>query len=78
MEVDLLEDAVNRASEQLRRAEGELNSLDETELGECEAELASSKARAERAEAELGESGQRETTLAKRSAELLVSFSRWN
>jgi structural maintenance of chromosome 4 len=84
MEVDLLEDAVNRASEQLRRAEGELNSLDEkqgakrAELGECEAELASSKARAERAEAELGESGQRETTLAKRSAELLVSFSRWN
>ena len=84
MEVDLLEDAVNRASEQLRRAEGELNSLDEkqgakrAELGECEAELASSKARAERAEAELGESGRRETTLAKRSAELLVSFSRCN
>jgi len=80
MEVDLLEDAVNRASEQLRRAEGELNSLDEkqgakrAELGECEAELASSKARAERAEAELGESGRRETTLAKASAELLVSF----
>jgi structural maintenance of chromosome 4 len=81
MEVDLLEDAVTRASEQLKRAEGELNSLDgmqgakRTELVERESELASSKVRVERAEEELVELGRKEISLAKRSAELLVSLS---
>lgn len=78
MEVDLLVDATTRASEQLARAEKELSSLDDgqgakrEELAECEGELSSSKTRVVRAEDELGELGLRETTLAKRSAELLV------
>jgi chromosome segregation ATPase len=56
----------------------ELNSLDgtqgvrRTDLVECEAELALSKARVERAEEELGELRRRVTTLAERSAELLT------
>jgi hypothetical protein len=78
MEVGLLEDAIARASEQLTRTKGELNSLygmqgaKRKELLECESELVRSKVRTE---LELGELGQRKTTLAERSAELLVSSS---
>jgi hypothetical protein len=63
MEVDLLKDAVNRASEQVRRAKGKLSLLDEKqganrkELGECEVELVLSKVGSELSEAKLGELG---------------------
>ena len=80
MEVNLLEDTVSRALEQLQSAEAELSSLDEkqnakrTELKECDKELATSKERVGLAEGELKELGLKETGLAKRSTELVVSF----
>ena len=81
MEVNLLEDTVSRALEQLESAEKELSSLDSkqsskrTELKECEVELASSKERVGVAEGELKELEQKESTLAKKSTELVVSTS---
>jgi len=79
MEVNLLEDTVSRALEQLESAEKELSSLDSkqsskrTELKECETELSSSKERVGEAETELKELTKNEATLAKKSTELLVS-----
>ena len=81
MEVNLLEDTVSRALEQLEGAEKELSSLDEkqsakrTEWKECKKELATSKERVGVAEGELKELGVKETSLAKKNSELLVSIS---
>lgn len=79
MGIDPLKDAIALELEQPAWAEWELNSLDgakgakRKEFLECESELASSKVRVERAEGDLEELGQKKTTLAKRSAQLLVS-----
>ncbi|KAL7542434.1 hypothetical protein ACHAXR_011785 [Thalassiosira sp. AJA248-18] len=78
MEVNLLEDTVSRALEQLEGAEKELSSLDgkqsakRTELKECEEELKASKKRVGEAEGELTELGANETSLAKKNTELLT------
>ncbi len=81
MEVNLLEDAVARALEELPRAEGELKSIESmqgatrTELVECELELTSNKLHVEWGEGELGELRRRKSMLAKKSAMVLVSPS---
>jgi structural maintenance of chromosome 4 len=81
MEVNLLEDGVSRAKEQLENAERELASLDERQAGkkneskEFEKQLAESKQRVEVAEEEVKELEAREGFLAKKSSELLVSIA---
>mmetsp|Transcript_40140 Transcript_40140/g.83997 ORF Transcript_40140/g.83997 Transcript_40140/m.83997 type:complete len:1377 (+) Transcript_40140:128-4258(+) len=78
MEVNLLEDTVSRALEQLESAEKELSSLDNkqkskrAEFTELEEELATGKERVGEAEAELNELTQKESTLAKKSTDLLT------
>eukprot|EP00578_Thalassiosira_sp_NH16_P013877 CAMPEP_0181124522 /NCGR_PEP_ID=MMETSP1071-20121207/26531_1 /TAXON_ID=35127 /ORGANISM="Thalassiosira sp., Strain NH16" /LENGTH=1385 /DNA_ID=CAMNT_0023209843 /DNA_START=14 /DNA_END=4171 /DNA_ORIENTATION=- len=78
MEVNLLEDTVSRALEQLGSAERELSSMDGKEqskrkdLKECEAELEESKGRVGEAEGELEELTRKESGLAKKSTELLT------
>jgi structural maintenance of chromosome 4 len=78
MEVDLLEDGVSRALEQLTNAERELSELDgrqrdtRTKLKECETELTVSKARVSKAEVELQDLGPKETALAKKSIDLVT------
>ena len=80
MEVNLLEDAVSRAKEQLESAEEELSSLDSKqsskreELQTCERELEESKQRVQVAEQESKELVEKETSLAKKSSELLVRY----
>ena len=81
MEVNLLEDGVSRAKEQLENAELELASLDErqvekkNEMKMLQKELSDGKKRVEVAEGEAKELEAKEGVLAKKSAELLVSPS---
>eukprot|EP00584_Thalassiosira_punctigera_P008532 CAMPEP_0172534302 /NCGR_PEP_ID=MMETSP1067-20121228/6717_1 /TAXON_ID=265564 ORGANISM="Thalassiosira punctigera, Strain Tpunct2005C2" /NCGR_SAMPLE_ID=MMETSP1067 /ASSEMBLY_ACC=CAM_ASM_000444 /LENGTH=1372 /DNA_ID=CAMNT_0013319079 /DNA_START=196 /DNA_END=4314 /DNA_ORIENTATION=- len=78
MEVNLLEDTVSRASEQLKKSEKELSSLDSkqkskrAEFKELKEELATGKERVGEAEGELKELGEKEITLAKTSTDLLT------
>ncbi|KAL9189612.1 hypothetical protein ACHAXT_009287 [Thalassiosira profunda] len=78
MEVNLLEDTVSRALEQLGSAEKELASLDDkqkakkAELREGEQELASSKKRVSEAQGELEELAVKEGSLSKKNTELLT------
>ena len=80
MEVNLLEDTVSRALDQLENATKELSSLDgkqssmRVELDELTKTLAGSKERVSEAEGELKELTQKEGELAKKSTELLVSW----
>lgn len=79
MEVNLLEDTVQRSTEQLVSAENELASLDskqdgkKEELARCEVELRDGKERVAVAEEELKGLEGRESGLVKKSNELLVS-----
>lgn len=79
MEVNLLEDTVQRSTEQLVSAENELASLDskqdgkKEELARCEVELREGKERVAVAEEELKGLEGRESGLVKKSNELLVS-----
>jgi len=78
MEVDLLEDGVSRALEQLTNAERELSELDgkqrdtRAKLKECETEMTDSKARVAKAEVELQDLGPKEAALAKKSIDLVT------
>ena len=80
MEVNLLEDTVSRALDQLENATKELSSLDgkqssmRVELDELTKTLAGSKERVSEAEGELKELTLKEGELAKKSTELLVSW----
>jgi structural maintenance of chromosome 4 len=81
MEVNLLEDGVSRAKEQLVRAETELASMDDKEAAKkkemqaYEDELRQGKERVEVAEKEVGDLEKTEGVLAKKSSELLVSIA---
>ena len=81
LEDSLLEDKVPRALEQPEGDEEEFSLLDSkqsskrTELKECEKELTASKKRVGEAKGELKELTQKETTLAKKSTDLLVSIN---
>merc|ERR1719253_1485604 len=70
-EVTLLEDTVSRASDQLRKSERELASLDGKEATKRE-ELATGRRRVGEAEGELRELTDREAALAKKSTDLLT------
>ena len=80
MEVNLLEDTVSRALDQLENATKELASLDgkqssmRVEFDELTMKLAGSKERVSVAEGELKELTRKEGELAKKSTELLVSW----
>ena len=80
MEVKLLVDTATRAAEQLVRAEEELASIDSAqldkrkELKELASQLDKDKARVKEAEVEVKEMTEKESSLAKKSTELLVSF----
>ena len=81
MKVNLLEDAVSRAKDQLVSVENELSSMDSKqatkrdELVNCENELKESKERVGEAETEMKSLSDKEAMLAKKSTELLVRYT---
>ena len=81
--MNLLEDAVSRAKDQLMSVENELSSMDSKqatkrdEVVKCENELKESKERVGEAEAEMKSLTEKEAMLAKKSTELLVRCYEW-